>query len=501
MRGSLLLPVLTALSLQCTEEQINDLLLPQASVKNKPLVISTNPLDGRMGFDPNEEIWILFGVPMDEQQTQTAFSLRSDSGVISGTFRWEAQKMYFIPKDPIIGTGEYVMTISRQAESISGQDLKSDFIVRFFPNADTTKPVFVSSTPAAGETNVDPATSIVLRFSEGISFSSIASGIQVSPSFLSVIQQNASREEITIVPQSPLATGTIYTVNINSNLKDLSGNPLLTDKNFTFVVGADFDQPAITGATMGAVTFTDGVTTNGAEKAAALVFDFSEAMDQVSTEAAFSLTPAVARTITWNAGFTTMTVTPLNALESESNYTASIGAGARDQAGNSIIQSYSYPFYTDGANSIRPAIVEVRQEDSNYTGPSCDGNAGLATYSMALADFSTLNTGEQMDEDPAGGSTICVITLRITFNNNMVLTSLLDHTTFTKIFDGSGGNINIWSIALTGNVMTLKLQGVPFPGGGAGTPLYRLGIKGGTGGVYDINNNLMQNDYALYLVF
>lgn len=478
-----------------SDEEIQSLLLPQVSGDNYQVrVISTNPLDGLKGLKAEDSIYAIFSAPMDEQQTQSAFSMASSTGSVTGAFRWEGQKMVFEPKAALADSGEYTMTVGRQSESITGVDMGQDYIVRFYALADTDKPEFVSSSPADGQTGVSQSTSIDLTFTEEIDFATIADGISVSPSFLNTA--SVSGNVVTINPQSNLTVGTIYTVTINTSLTDLSGNPLRSEKTLTFVVGSDFGEPSISSAVAGATTLTEGIVTTGIEKTDSIVITFSEAMDQVSTESAITFSPTVSNSMTWSGGNTVLTITPTTSFDSEENYTLTIDTTAEDSAGNGLDQSYTYPFFTDGATSVKPAVQEVRLENGSGAA-TCDGQGYTVTYGPALSNLDLVDISQLIDRNPAGGSETCVVRFRVLMNNTMVLTSLLSEVAFTKIFDSSGGSMAIYDIQVSGTEVFVEVNGAPFPGG-TGTPTYKLVIGADA---FDTNGNTLGTDYELFLTF
>jgi hypothetical protein len=82
---------------------------------------------------------------------------------------------------------------------------------------------------------------------------------------------------------------------------------------------------------------------------------FSRAMDQAATEAAFSISPAVACDLTWNSAGDRLTCAPQADLTPNQAYTVAIGAGATDDEGNAILAPFTFTFTTGAA--VAPACV------------------------------------------------------------------------------------------------------------------------------------------------
>ncbi len=477
---------------------MNSLLLPGNN--EAPKVLAAYPAAGAQGLDAGEGIWVLFSIPMDTEKTQTAFHLSSSNGNTQGSFRWDLNRMFFIPKVPLSSAGEYTMIAGRGSESIHGLDLQEDFIVRFFAGGDTGKPSLISSSPADGTTGVMSSAPITLTFSEPIDFATVLSGISVSPPFLHTMTLDSTQMQVTIVPTSPLVNGTNYTVTVKTSVKDLTGNALNAEKTISFTVGTDTLKPSLVSVTSGSVTFAEGVTTNSVERAVPLVVTFSEAMDPVSAENALTLSPSVTSVKTW---LTPSALQVTASLSAESNYTIAVDTTAADAAGNTIARSYSFPFYTDGVNSVRPMVVQAYQERSNAAGACTDGVAAVPGP-ISLSPYSTLSTVHLIDVQTGAGAT-CVIQLRLDFNRNIDRTSLVLATSFVRVIDPSSGTVNVHDVSVAGNVASIQLsRGAgtwPFGSGPSSTPVYKLRITSGTSGVKDIFGNTMSADYELFLYF
>lgn len=482
----------------CGEDQMNSFLLPG---KNEiPKVIASYPAAGAQGIDPAQGIWILFSAPMDEQKTQTAFRLSSAGGASQGAFRWELSKMFFVPRERLSSAGEYTMIAGRGSESTYGLDLEQDFVVRFFAGADSGKPGLLSSTPSDGDTGVANTSVIALTFSEPMDFATALSGISISPSFIHGLSQNAAQNQILITPHAPLVNGTVYTVTAKTSLKDLSGNPLAAEKTISFTVGSDTVRPAVTSIASGGSIFAEGLVTEGIERSQPVLITFSEPMEGVSTENAVSISPSVNSVKTW---ISPSVLQIQAAFNPETNYTISLDTTAADGAGNNLVRSYSFPFYTNGVDSVRPVVMQAYQQSSNAAGACTDG-VSTVPGPLPLSPYSTLSTAHLVDVQSGAGAT-CVIELRLDFSRNMDRTSLVLAAKFLRVIDPSNGSVDVHDIQVSGNVVLIQLsRGAgtwPYGSGPASTPVYKLRISGGTSGAKDVRGNALASDYELYLYF
>ncbi|MBL8018239.1 MAG: Ig-like domain-containing protein [Leptospirales bacterium] len=464
-------------------------------------VISTYPQDHAIGVSASDEYWVLFSSEMDQQKTQDSLSILSSSGRIDGSFRWDGNRLIFKPRSPLNGTGEYTMTVGSKSETKFGADLGRDTVIRFYTTNDLTHPALVSSTPTNGATGVNPIAPITLQFSKPISFATVGSGISISPSFVYTSSQSPDLTQVILTPAAALAPGA-YTVTIKTSLEDTSGNALLAGQTVFFVVGTSFIPPAILSVTSGAVTLQNGLLTTGVDRQNSVVIVFSAPMNRLTVENALTFSPFVASNKVWNLGSTQLTLQFTPGLDAQSLYTLSMATSAADTNGNFLTVSGSFPFYTDGPLSQRPRILDIRQMRSSAPSAACTDNAVTGpAFATGLVDFSPLDTIQLIDLNAGAAAFDCVLQTRITFNNNMVRSSLVSSTSFTPIINPSAASVTIHDIQLAGNVMTLLLKG-SFPAHTPSqVPVFRLRIASGSGGALDTNGNSMQNDYELYLSY
>lgn len=483
----------------CSQDDMDAALLGLSPTQLVPLVLATSPENGQRGVDANGDVWVLFNQTMDPEKAQDAFRLASGSGQVFGSFRWEGQRMIFRPRESLSGVDEFTMTIGRSTESDQGVDLGDDVIVRFFITPDIARPRFLSSTPAAGAVNVAAASNIRLIFSRQIDFSTAGAGIAVSPSFLFTATQNPEKTEIILIPSNPLAPGT-YTVSVNQSLLDTNGSRLQNPTSFFFTVGADFAAPAITAANIGASALNNGVLVTGAERASPIVLTFSEPMDPVSTENAVLLNPSAAVTRTWNGAGDQLTLTFTGGLDPETVYTLSVDATARDQNNNGLNTSYSFPFLTNGPNSLRPTILTSRQ--MNSSAPGCvTGAVATGPGVTPLVDFSAIDISQAIDLTPLAGTPTCVRQFQFTFNNALLASSVFSNVSVSTVIGVAGLTVSLADVQVAGATVRVSVGGNFPPHAVTEIPVIRLRFRGGSTGVTDLNGNTLEEDFNLYLTY
>ena len=173
--------------------------------------------------------------------------------------------------------------------------------------------------------------------------------------------------------------------------------------------------------------------------------------------------------------------------DGETSYNLTVGAGAADTSGNPLVKSYTFPYYTDGANSTRPEVLTVKQAITDITWiqgtPYTEGatQTSPATFRGPFADNDTLDLSYQYDYSSLANCCYGML-LRVEFNNQMVRNSFLSKISFDAILPSTfselavdfievrPGDPNAVYIAITG---ALSDPGVSY--------LYRLTIQGGRG--------------------
>lgn len=111
---------------------------------------------------------------------------------------------------------------------------------------------------------------------------------------------------------------------------------------------------------------------------------FSDAMNETSAEAAFSLN-GVTGTFSWIGN--TMTFTPGANLASATNYTVTIGTGAQDLAGNPMTSAYTWSFTTSSGPDTTPPVI------TNVASSSITTRSATITWSTDESSDSRVTYG------------------------------------------------------------------------------------------------------------
>lgn len=473
---------------------MNEFLIPGSS--SAPAIVAAYPPDGTNGIDAQEGIWVLFDQQMDEQQTERAFVISGPSGRINGSISWiNSQRMSFQPSSPLTEAGEYFIVVSNTAESASGVDLQDEYRAAFSLSADTVRPDFVSSNPPNGAQGVSIDSQIILNFSEGIDFSSLQSGLNLSPDFLYTVNLSSDGRTVTITPSADLVSGLQYTLTITNSIKDIQGNTISNPQSISFFTGSDFLAPTINSVSIGAITLIEGLVTENVERTDSIRITFSEPMNQLATESNIEISPSFDYSTGWNVAGDTIEIIPQSPLLSEENYTLSIFDNASDLAGNTLNEQINFSFLTNGLNSTHPIVISVQQDRSNLPG-GVDGAVRATNYFAAMVDYGFADISHTVDINPDPGLTEALV-FRVLFDKNMKLTSLLEAISFIPVLNTGGSSLTIHSLqyGISQNEIILHAAWIP---SGVGTPVYALQISTDA---RDINDNRIQERFRRYISF
>ncbi len=78
-----------------------------------------------------------------------------------------------------------------------------------------------------------------------------------------------------------------------------------------------------------------------------ITITFNESMNVSSIDNAITISPNVQSSFSWNADYTTLTITPSGNLSYNTTYNITVGIGAEDIAGNNLENPYSWEFTTE----------------------------------------------------------------------------------------------------------------------------------------------------------
>jgi len=369
-----------------------------------PTVTSFTPAEGATGIAPGTGVTVKFSEEMSRPSAEDAFSLTRDSDGVpaGGTFAWTETTMTFQPSAPLAEGASYTATMGTGAEDQAGNALADETTWSFGTLRNVTTPpgstalltgsvrsgnagrleaddnayYEVSSNSSSTRTSdwygAFPAvpndlTELKVTY-KGKNSRSCTQRLYVwnwaTNAWVQLDSRSVSTTEV-LVEKTPTGTLADY-VSGASGDGELRVRLRCTTTSGTFFASADLLRIAYgarsvdsTAPNVSSLSPLNGAP--GVSAGTAVNVTFSEHMDRPSAEASFSLasetgTP-VAGTFSWSG--TTMTFQPSALLAEGSSYTAHVGTGSKDLAGNRLAIEATSSFRTLRTVTASPGSATV----------------------------------------------------------------------------------------------------------------------------------------------
>jgi hypothetical protein len=324
-----------------------------------PTIISTDPANAAISVALNKQISANFSMVMDASTiTTSTFTLMQGTTAVSGFVSYSGTTAIFVPASNLAPNILYTATITSGAKNLTGNALANNYAWSFTTGATIviTSPTIISTDP------INAATSVPLNQKIAATFSVVMDASTITTSTFTLLQGTTpvigfvsySGTTAIFAPSGNLAPNTAYTALITTSAKNLAGNALANFYTWSFTTGAVVVVTSPSVISTDPVNAATGVPFN--QKIAAT---FSKTMDASTiTTSSFTLmqgTTSVSGLVSYSG--ITATFAPTSNLASNTIYTATISVGAKDLAGNALLNNYVWNFTTGASVVITPPTV------------------------------------------------------------------------------------------------------------------------------------------------
>ena len=431
----------------------------------RPTVTFTAPENQVTSFSVSGKISATFSKVMNPSTvTVASFTLYQGADKISGTVECADTTATFTPAVNLAPNTIYTANITAGAKDLSGLSLVKNYTWSFTTGniPDITKPSVTLTVPANSAIGVIIGQPIVITFSELMDLASITSLTftlnQGTTSVTGAISFNG--KTTTFTPNNNLEYNKVYTGTITTGAKDVEGNAMASNYNFSFTT---VNAPDVISPIINSTDPANNATGVAIDKLIATTF--SEQMDLTTINSlTFTLnqgTISVAGAVTYTG--TTASFKPASNLENNKVYTGTITTGAKDLAGNALISNHTFSFTTIGALDI--VLPTVNSTDPLNNATSVQRNQVVAiTFSEAM-DPITINasTFTLIQGTNVVSGTIAYSGTTATFTPQNILESGMTYTatitTDAKDIAGNALAVNtVWSF--TTSIATSGLAAV-----------------------------------------
>lgn len=318
----------------------------------QPEVIATIPVNETTDIGTNATVEIKFNKEMNASTINTStFTLFNGNKKVEGVVSYADATAKFTPASDLTASKVFVASITTSVKDIVGIPLKSDYTFSFTTGVapDITVPTITLTSPVMDATDVKFDKVISTTFSEEMDASTINESSFTLKQGATLIAGSVaySAKNATFTPSANLEAGLVYTANVSTSAKDVSGLALASAKEWSFTTD---ELP----------TVSEVFPLNGSIDAALnskVTITFSEAMDATTlTNGSFTLKQGnsnVAGVVAYASNRATFT--PDNNLEAGLIYTANVTVDVKNLNGNAIAVAKTWEFTSD----VFPTVLSV----------------------------------------------------------------------------------------------------------------------------------------------
>jgi len=338
----------------------------EGSWAQPPDIVSTTPGERSINVLTNVIITVQFSTSMDTNATEIDVEDEWDDDVL-GTVQWATTSLpndtlRFIPTNALKPATHY--QAGGIGNSTGGESVWYGFsFITKHSTADTTPPTVQGVYPYNGMTGVPTVRSIDIEFSEAMNPWSVTTpgnitltGPGISGTGDYSISYDFGEGGAEIKKNIPFSPSSTYTVAITTKVKDLRGNWLKDQYQWSFTTSADITPP----------TVTQTIPANNDTKVSIhprFHVTFSEEMDENTlTTANISLYNNTAGTNVpidiFDRDNYYVTFGPQSNLVNGHNYTVTIGTGVKDLSGNGLSAPYTWSFTVAEAGVDSDPVIE-----------------------------------------------------------------------------------------------------------------------------------------------
>ncbi len=193
---------------------------------------------------------------------------------------------------------------------------------------DNKAPEIESHIPESSATQIDPESTIEIKFNENMNHDSVENAFSISPSVIGHFRWDL--KTLIFQPESQLVIDTPYTVTIDTQAEDTAGNAIAGTYSWQFTTKA---EPPIIESVSPQHGLTKVMVTSG------VIINFSQSMDTTATRNAFSYSDGVVTffassgSLIWSNMDMNMTFEPSGGFTNDVTYTFTIQHTAMDSNG------------------------------------------------------------------------------------------------------------------------------------------------------------------------
>ena len=199
---------------------------------NPPQIVDYSPVRGARDVSTAVPIRITFDHDVDQQSIASRLHLEPAT---SGSLVWVSPRQLAYQHATLAPSSVYEVVLEAGYKDPAGNTAVLRHHWSFLTEG---PPGFAGSTPADGETGVDPAAYLTLDFTRDMNGPSLQPAITITPPApISVRLDPADGRRAIVAPATLLQPSTAYMIAVNSTALDADGNRLAKNQSIAFTTG------------------------------------------------------------------------------------------------------------------------------------------------------------------------------------------------------------------------------------------------------------------------
>lgn len=349
-----------------------------------------------------------FTEEMNQSNTTSAFQI---APTVDGAITWSGTTMSFIPQEDLQRDTLYRIEIDNRASDLNGNHLSESFIRYFTTAGDRESPnilgIYSDLTSGSGGCNGDASDILTtndlievcvdnastgknalfrIDFDKKMDPSFTKTALSITPSINGTLSMGNNNSQLFFTANETLLPDTEYHINVTTNARDAYGNSLLDQYIRFFRTSINSGYPIVSSIivkTGGIYPACGGINSDiltgsvidaceGNPDYNPIVVTFSEPMDKITTEDAFSISPSFDGYFLWANNNSMMTFNPSNKFTYGQRYIVEIATSAEDIQGQKLQSKVRGTFSTIAAAVTYPTISSMTLKTGGVY-PVCGG--------------------------------------------------------------------------------------------------------------------------------
>ena len=232
-----------------------------------------------------------------------------------------------------------------------------DKLLKEVPNYST--PTVITTFPADQSINQSTRDTVEVQFDIRMDRTSTQNAFSISPSVQGEFIWGNGDKKLMFFPLVPFNQQTLYTVKVNTSAKTAYNINLANDHSFQFTTG--------TAASAQVVSFYPAEGDIGVSNTAEISISFDTEMNAITTEAAFSITPATTGAFTWSSNNKTLKFKPTKSYKAGEKHQVKISTEAKTYFGGNLQSDFTFNFTTREKLNLISTYPVDKAEDISKT--------------------------------------------------------------------------------------------------------------------------------------